>query len=68
MEWFKRHSDSIAVISVLAASMVWMNGKFSDIDKEISGLKTDVAIIKTVMLMNKIMPTELAHANAKPIS
>jgi hypothetical protein len=37
-----------------------MNGKFNDLDKDIGSLRTDVAIIKTVLVMQKIMPGELA--------
>lgn len=55
--FFTKHADSCAVIVTIIitvfGSMMWMNGKFNELEKEI-------AIMKTVMIMQKIMPTELA--------
>ena len=30
MEWFKKHVDTTIIITAIVASMLWMNGKFSD--------------------------------------
>jgi hypothetical protein len=62
--WFKQHADTIVILSSFAWCF-WtlnekVNDKFSVLSKEISEVKTDVAIIKTVMLMKNIMPSELA--------
>jgi len=64
MEWFKQHADTLVILGSFALCF-WnmnekMNDKFNDIGKEISGLKTDVAVVKAVMIMQKIMPAELA--------
>ena len=64
MEWFKQHADTLVILSSFALCF-WnmnekMNDKFNDIGKEIAGLKTDVAVVKAVMIMQKIMPAELA--------
>lgn len=57
MDWFRKHADSIAVISVILASTVWINGKFNEVEK-------DIAVIKTVLIMKQILPPELAtHGN-----
>ncbi len=60
MEWFKKHVDTIIVIGSILSCMIWMNGKFNDIEKEIYSLKTDIAVMKTVLIMKNIMPIELA--------
>ena len=60
MEWFKKHTDAVIVLGGIIASMLWMNGKFNDIEKEMAIIKTEVAVIKAVMIMKNIMPSELA--------
>jgi hypothetical protein len=65
MEWFKKHTDTVIILAAFAASILWMNGKFNDIEKEINNLKTDIAVMKTVMIMQKIMPAELASIDIK---
>jgi hypothetical protein len=56
MEWFKKHTDAVMVITAIIGCMLWMNGKFNGIEK-------DMAVIKTVLIMKNIMPGELAHAH-----
>lgn len=58
MDWFKKHIDTVVILGAFATSMLWMSGKFNDIEKEI-------AIIKTVMVMKNIMPVELAKQNTQ---
>lgn len=53
MDWMKKHTDTVIVLTALITSMLWMNSKFNDIEK-------DMAVIKTVLIMKNIMPTELA--------
>jgi hypothetical protein len=54
MELIKKHVDTVIVLGGILASVLWMNGKFNEIEKEI-------AIMKAVMIMKNIMPAELAH-------
>lgn len=54
MEWFKNHADTLSIISAIIISMLWMNGKFNELEK-------DVVMIKTVLILRNIMPSELAH-------
>lgn len=54
MEWFKKHADALMVIAAIFGSMCWMNGRFNEIEK-------DLTIVKTVLIMKKLMPVELAH-------
>ena len=56
MDWIKKHADSVMVITAIAGSMLWMNGKFNDLEK-------DIAVIKTVLIMKQILPAELAKNN-----
>jgi len=58
MEWFKKHVDTVIVLTGILGSLIWMNGKFNTIEK-------DIAIVKTVLIMKQIMPQELAVKEEK---
>jgi hypothetical protein len=60
MEWLKKHTDTVIVIGSILSCMIWMNGKFSDIDHRFSDIEKDLAVLKTMLIMRNIMPTELA--------
>ncbi len=60
MEWFKKHVDTVIILTAFAASTLWINGKFNEVEQRFSQLEKDIAIIKTVLIMKGIMPTELA--------
>ena len=69
MEWLKKHSDAVMVIATIISSMLWMNGKFNDVDHRFNDIEIrfkevekEMAIIKTVLIMKNIMPVELAKA------
>lgn len=53
MDWLKKHTDTVIVISAIVGSMLWMNGKFNELEK-------DMAVIKAVLVMKNIMPSEFA--------
>lgn len=53
MDWFKKHVDAVIVLGGILGSLIWMNGKFNQLEKE-------VAVIKTVLFMKEILPKELA--------
>lgn len=53
MEWFKKHVDAVMVLGGILGAMVWMNGEFNEIKK-------DIAVIKAVLVMKEIMPRDLA--------
>jgi hypothetical protein len=52
--WFKKHTDTVLVLGGILAAVLWINGQFNS-------LKKDIAIVKTVL----IMPTELAKEEKK---
>jgi hypothetical protein len=58
MEWFKKHTDTALVLSAILGAVIWMNGRFNQIEK-------DILVIKTVLIMKGIMPSELAVNNEK---
>jgi len=60
MEWFKKHVDTVIILGAFGASLLWMNGKFSDIDKKFYEMHEQITVIKTVLLMKNILPSELA--------
>lgn len=62
MDWFTKHADTVVTIGALIGSMLWMNGNFNSIDRRFSELEKDIAIIKTVLVMKNIMPTDLCKA------
>ena len=53
MEWFKKHVDTVIVLGAILSSVLWMNGRFAEIEK-------DITVIKTCLIMKNIMPVELA--------
>lgn len=53
MDWVKKHVDLVVMLAAFASSMLWLNGKFNDIEK-------DIVVMKTVLIMKNIMPSELA--------
>lgn len=60
MNWIKQHVDTVIVLGGILSSVLWMNSRFNELEKDINNLKTEIAIIKTVMIMKNIMPAELA--------
>ena len=60
MDWMKKHADTLIILSAFASSVLWMNGRFNEVDKRFSDLEKDMAIMKTCLIMKNIMPIELA--------
>lgn len=54
MDLLKKHVDTVVILTAFGAALLWMNGKFNDLEK-------DMAIIKTVLVLKNILPSELAH-------
>jgi len=60
MDWFKKHVDTVIILSAFAASILWINGKFNEVDKQFAEIHQELAIVKTCLIMKDIMPRELA--------
>lgn len=63
LNWFKKHIDTLVILGSFATSMLWIYGKFNTLEK-------DIIMIKTVLIMRNIMPSELAKCekNKEPES
>lgn len=53
MELIQKEVDAIVILGIILGSILWMHGKFNSLEK-------DIVLIKTVMIMKGIMPSELA--------
>jgi hypothetical protein len=58
MDWFKKHVDTVIIVGAILSSVLWMNGKFNEIEK-------DMAIIKTVLIMKNIIAPEVFVSDVK---
>lgn len=63
--WLKRHADTVVIMSGILGSFLWMSGKFGDIDKRFSIIEQRLVRIETVLIMQGIMPHELAIKDEK---
>jgi len=63
MDWLKKHTDTVIVVGSIITCMLWMNGKFNEMDKRFYEIDKEISIIKTVLVMKGVMPTELAKAD-----
>ena len=61
----KKHVDTVIILTALCGCLIWMNGKFNDIDKQFSEVEKELAIVKTVLIMKDILPKELAITGDK---
>ena len=62
MDWFKKHADTAAVLSGLLGAVVWMNAQFNQINEHIGKIEQRLVRIETVLIMQGIMPRDLAKA------
>jgi hypothetical protein len=60
MDWFKKHVDTMVILGSFAAAMIWMSAQFKEVDQRFSNIEKDIAIIKSVLVMKNIMPSELS--------
>lgn len=43
MEWLKNRADTLTIIGFIVVALIWMNGRFSDVEKDIALIRTAVA-------------------------
>lgn len=60
MELIKKYVDTAIVLGGILGAMIWISGKFNDIDRRLIR-------IETVMIMKGIIPSELITKNEKQI-
>lgn len=63
--WFSKHVDTVIVLTAILSSILWMNGKFSDIEKEISRIDKEISVIKAILIVRHILPPDLAISEVK---
>lgn len=59
-EWLREHVELFSIAALIFSGFLWMNGKFNDIDKQFAVVKQEIAVMKTVLIIKNIMPSELA--------
>ena len=62
MDWIKKHVDTVIILTAFGTSVLWMNGKFNDVDKRFNEIEKDISLMKTVLILKNIMPAEFAKS------
>jgi hypothetical protein len=60
MDCLKKHTDTVIVLGAILSSVMWMDGKFNQVDQRFSNLEKDLAVMKAVLIMKWIMPVDLS--------
>lgn len=67
MVFFKRHTDTLAIIAVICGGLYWTDSKFEKVndkiallEKEVGDIKTEVSQVKTVLIIRGMMPESMA--------
>jgi len=65
--WIKKHVDTVVVLGAVVASVMYMNNGFNSVnekiyklDKELALINKEVSIIKAILIIQRILPPELA--------
>lgn len=71
MDVLKKHYETLTILGGMAAILVgccmWINGKFSSVDDRFASIEQRLVRIETVLIMQGIMPKELAIKNEQPL-
>lgn len=60
MELIKKHLDTLSIIGVVVGAALWMQTSIHRLENE---FQREISLIKTVLIMQKIMPAELAKVH-----
>lgn len=58
MDWFKKHADTLVMLATIL-------GCYWNINDRLNAIEKDMAVVKTVLIMRNLMPTELAQFEGK---
>jgi len=58
MEWIRKHTDTVIVLGGILGAVLWMNGKFNDVDRRL-------VKIETIMYIKGFIQSEIASNNLK---
>jgi hypothetical protein len=59
--WLKSHADTAVTLSVLFMAFFWMHGELMNIGTRIGNIEKDITMIKTVMILKNIMPSDMCN-------
>lgn len=72
ISWIKRHADTGIVVTVILFALNFninkfgkIEDRFSKLDEKLTAMEKDITMIKTVLILNHIMPPELAKQENK---
>ena len=64
MDTLKKHYETLTILGgmvvIVVSCCMWINGKFSAIDDRFASIEQRLVRIETVLIMQGIMPKELA--------
>jgi hypothetical protein len=73
--FIKKHVDTVVILGGIISSILWMNGKFNDVDEKffrltdrLYSIENRVTKIETVLIMKSIYPSELSCSEKITIS
>jgi len=49
MDWIKKHVDTVIILTAFASSILWLNGKFNDIDRNFYKVDAEIMVVKNTM-------------------
>jgi len=56
----KKHIDTIVIVGAIMSCVLWMNGRFNEIDNRFHDLENRLTKIETVLIVKNIFPSELS--------
>ena len=72
MEWMKKYVAKVIILTAFGSVLLWMSERFNEVDKyfnyvdkQFAEVHQELAVLKTVLIMQKIMPVELAVSGDK---
>ena len=75
MDSIKKHVDTVIILTAFASCILWMNGKFNEVDKQFakvdkqfSEVHQELAVLKTVLIMKNIIDGCLMNINRTILS
>ena len=60
MKWFEKHADTVMVLGGILASVMWMNGQFNDVRKEIREIDKRLSKVETILYVRGLVSHQLA--------
>jgi len=72
--WVKKHVDTVIVLGGILGSVIWMNGKFNDVDhrfleieRRFSSIENRLTKIETIIYIKGLVSQELAASKVEHV-